>query len=73
MDIKTEDEYQLPKKHLDRLTMPCPICGKEFACNKTYHVYTALVARKRQYFCSYSCYKRRERLKINCNSRLNKI
>lgn len=41
------------------LTMQCPICGKEFGCNKTYHVYTALVNRKRQYYCSYSCYKQR--------------
>ena len=25
------------------LTVTCPICGREFGCNKTYHVYTALV------------------------------
>ena len=41
------------------LTVTCPICGREFGCNKTYHVYTALVVRKRQYYCSYSCYKQR--------------
>lgn len=41
------------------LTIQCPICGREFGCNKTYHVYTALVKRKRQYYCSYSCYKKR--------------
>lgn len=27
--------------------------------NKAYHVYTALVKRRRQYYCSYSCYKQR--------------
>lgn len=37
----------------------CPVCGREFSCNKTYHVYTALISRKRQYYCSYSCYKQR--------------
>lgn len=36
----------------------CPICGKEFSCNKAYHVYTARIRRKRQYYCSYSCYKK---------------
>lgn len=41
------------------LTMTCHVCGCEFGCNKTYHVYTALVGRKRQYYCSYSCYKER--------------
>ena len=29
--------------HLGGLVMTCPICGKEFGCNKAYHVYTALV------------------------------
>ena len=43
--------------HLGGLVMTCPICGKEFGCNKAYHVYTALVKRRRQYYCSYSCYK----------------
>lgn len=37
----------------------CPVCGKEFSCNKSYHVYTAIKGRKRQYYCSYSCYKKR--------------
>ena len=46
-------------KYLDGLIMTCPICGKEFGCNKSYHVYTALIRRKRQYYCSYSCYKKR--------------
>lgn len=32
---------------LNGLTVRCPICGREFGCNKTYHVYTALVGRKR--------------------------
>jgi hypothetical protein len=45
--------------NLRSLTVKCPICGKEFGCNKNYHVYTALVSRKRQYYCSYSCYKKR--------------
>ncbi|WP_443935943.1 hypothetical protein [Phascolarctobacterium faecium] len=45
--------------HLGGLVMKCPICGKEFGCNKAYHVYTALVRRRRQYYCSYSCYKQR--------------
>ena len=45
--------------HLAALTIQCPICGREFGCNKTYHVYTALVKRRRQYYCSYSCYKKR--------------
>ena len=44
---------------LGGLTVKCPICGREFGCNKTYHVYPALVGRKRQYYCSYSCYKQR--------------
>jgi primosomal protein N' len=40
-------------------TVTCPLCGREFGCNKTHHVYTALVGRKRKYYCSYSCYKQR--------------
>ena len=47
------------KRGLGGLTVACPICGREFGCNKTYHVYTALVGRKREYYCSYSCYKKR--------------
>ena len=46
-------------ENLGGLTVTCPICGKEFGCNKAYHVYTALIRRKRQYYCSYSCYKQR--------------
>lgn len=34
--------------HLGGLVMTCPICGKEFGCNKAYHVYTALVKRRRR-------------------------
>ena len=37
---------------LKSLLEVCPICGKEFSCNKTYHVYTALAGRRRQYYCS---------------------
>ena len=47
------------KRGLGGLTVTCPICGREFGCNKAYHVYTALIGRKRQYYCSYSCYKQR--------------
>lgn len=45
--------------NLRTLTVLCPICSKEFGCNKTHHVYTALVKRKREYYRSYSCYKKR--------------
>lgn len=45
------------------LVVECPVCRREFVCNKSYHVYTALVGRKRQYYCSYSCYKKRADLK----------
>lgn len=41
----------------------CPICGREFSCNKSHHVYTAKVARRKAYYCSYSCYKQRENQK----------
>lgn len=37
----------------------CPICGREFSCNKSYHVYTSMIERRRTYYCSYSCYKLR--------------
>lgn len=37
----------------------CPVCGKEFVCNKAHHVYTALIKRKRHYYCKYSCFKNR--------------
>lgn len=46
------------------LTVQCPICGREFGCNKAYHVYTALVKRKRQYYCSYSCYTQSKREEV---------
>jgi len=51
--------HKEPRNGINGLTMTCPICGREFGCNKTYHVYTALTGRKRQYYCSYSCYKER--------------
>lgn len=41
----------------------CPLCGREFSCNKSFHVYTSLVGRRRVYYCSYSCYKKRENQK----------
>lgn len=50
---------------LKSLLEVCPICGKEFSCNKTYHVYTALAGRRRQYYCSYHCFKQRPNPKIN--------
>ena len=54
-----EDGSKKDKKEKGGLVVTCPICGKEFGCNKTYHVYTALVRRRRQYYCSYTCYKQR--------------
>jgi uncharacterized protein (DUF983 family) len=39
------------------LTEICPVCGKEFACNKSFHVYAGYVGRRRKYYCSYSCFK----------------
>ena len=50
---------------LKSLLEVCPICGKEFSCNKTYHVYTALAGRRRQYYCSYHCFKQRPNPKNN--------
>ncbi|WP_307760650.1 hypothetical protein [uncultured Phascolarctobacterium sp.] len=44
---------------VDGLMVVCPICGREFGCNKTLHVYKSMAGRKRQYFCSYSCYQQR--------------
>ncbi len=38
----------------------CPVCGREFACNKSYHVYKAFCGRRRRYYCSYSCFKQKE-------------
>ena len=62
MYINTWEEAISKERGIDvcrGLTMTCPVCGREFGCNKIYHVYTALVGRKRQYYCSYSCYKQR--------------
>ena len=58
-EIYEDAAYKDNKTVFRGLTVTCPICGREFGCNKTYHVYTALVGRKRQYYCSYSCYKQR--------------
>lgn len=44
---------------LKGLLQECPICGKEFSCTKSYHVYTALAGHRRQYYCSYHCFKQR--------------
>ncbi len=62
MYIDTWEEGKRKESSIDHgrgLMMTCPICGREFGCNKTYHVYTALAARRRLYYCSYSCYKQR--------------
>lgn len=44
---------------LNSLTIICPICGKEFACNKRYHTYKAYSEHKVRYYCSYSCFNKR--------------
>ena len=54
-----DSEMTSRRSGIESLMMKCPICGREFSCNKTYHVYTALLARKRQYYCSYSCFNKR--------------
>lgn len=55
-----DSEMTSRRSGIESLMMKCPICGREFSCNKTYHVYTALLARKRQYYCSYSCFNKRQ-------------
>lgn len=57
------EEKQEQKEYHKWLMQICPICGKEFACNKTHHVYMERVGRKRLYYCSYSCFKLRLSLK----------
>lgn len=57
--ICDDEIYKNNKTVLRGLTVTCPVCSREFGCNKTHHVYTALLSRKRQYYCSYSCYKQR--------------
>ncbi|MUU06804.1 MAG: hypothetical protein EP149_03510 [Phascolarctobacterium sp.] len=47
------------KSIVGSLVMICPVCGKEFVCNKAHHVYTALIKRKRYYYCRYSRFKNR--------------
>lgn len=45
-----DSEMTSRRSGIESLMMKCPICGREFSCNKTYHVYTAFLARKRQYY-----------------------
>ncbi len=54
-----DSEMTSRRSGIESLLMKCPLCGREFSCNKTYHVYTAFLARKRQYYCSYSCFNKR--------------
>ena len=53
--MEEKQEKQEQKECHKWLMQICPICGKEFACNKTHHVYMERVGRKRLYYCSYSC------------------
>lgn len=46
------EEKQEQKEYHKWLMQICPICGKEFACNKTHHVYMERVGRKRLYYCA---------------------
>ncbi|MFQ9522484.1 MAG: hypothetical protein ACLR2G_02020 [Phascolarctobacterium faecium] len=39
------EEKQEQKEYHKWLMQICPICGKEFACNKTHHVYMERVGR----------------------------
>lgn len=64
--MASERSEQETKVALQALTMLCPICGKEFSCNKRYHAYKAYKAKKIKYFCSYSCYKNRASLVVKC-------
>ena len=43
-----DSEMTSRRSGIESLMMKCPICGREFSCNKTYHVYTAFLARKRK-------------------------
>lgn len=47
MHIDTWEEGKRKESSIDHgsgLVMTCLICGREFGCNKTHHVYTALAA-----------------------------
>ena len=46
---------------LNSLTIRCHFCGKEFVCNKRYHAYKAYSEHKIYYYCSYSCFNKREK------------
>lgn len=48
---------------LNSLMTVCPICGKEFACNKRFHIYKSTQNRRRVYYCSYSCHRKALELK----------
>lgn len=51
---REQTEKRADKSYIRRF---CPVCGKEFACNKSFHVYVGYVGRRRKYYCSYSCFK----------------
>ena len=42
-EIYEDAAYKDNKTVFRGLTVTCPICGREFGCNKTYHVYTCLL------------------------------
>ena len=56
-------EHQGTATSLNSLTIICPICGKEFVCNKRYHTYKAYTEHKICYYCSYSCFNKRPKAK----------
>lgn len=56
---ENERERQNITNTLNSLTIICPICGKEFACNKRYHTYKAYTDHKIRYYCSYTCFNKR--------------
>ncbi len=60
--MKVQDNEQ-QKIYIDTslgtLMAICPICVREFGCNKRFHVYADIVGRRRQYYCSYRCFKER--------------
>lgn len=47
-----DSEMTSRRSGIESLMLKCPICGREFSCNKTYHVYTAFAC----------CYKAGNRL-----------
>ena len=38
-----DSEMTSRRSGIESLMMKCPICGREFSCNKTYHVYTVIL------------------------------